>query len=71
MKATPDFIRGSPPRMRGIASPLSSEQNAGDSSDVEQPLPIPNRVVKRVSGENSVLVTKCEDSSSPALCSVE
>lgn len=44
------------------------KQNAGGFGDGAQPLPISNREVKLVSGENNYLATNCENSSPPAFC---
>ena len=43
-------------------------QSPGHLSDVVPPLPIPNREVKRISGDDSIRATVCENSSWPGLC---
>lgn len=43
-------------------------QNSGHWSDVVPPLPIPNRVVKHVSADDSMGATPCENRSWPEFC---
>ena len=43
-------------------------QSSGHWSDVVPPLLIPNRVVKRISADDSMRATVCENRSWPELC---